>query len=78
MQASYLETESSDVKKAGFTEHIEKALLFIDYNFFMPIKVADIAKYVSLERTYFSFKGVSPKKYRIQAYFALESFLEKI
>jgi len=58
------------VSLAGKRDYIEKAVLFIEYNYFKDIASVDVANYVNLERTYFSkiFKketGLSPQKYII-------------
>ncbi|MHB8963859.1 MAG: AraC family transcriptional regulator [Saccharofermentanales bacterium] len=70
MQDCHLKAEKTGIKKALFTEHVEKALLIIEYSFFKAATVQDIADYVGLERTYFSkiFRittGMSPQEYLI-------------
>jgi len=58
-------------KKNSTQEHVERALRYIEYNYFNPFCVERLAEYVNLERTYFSklFKrhtGLSPQEYLIE------------
>lgn len=58
-------------KKNSSQEHVERALRYIEYNYFNPFCVERLAEYVNLERTYFSklFKrhtGLSPQEYLIE------------
>lgn len=69
MQESHLKTEHA-VKENKYAEHVRKALIFIEYNYYKPLTVQSICNYVSLERTYFSkifsrCTGMSPQDYLI-------------
>lgn len=71
LQESYMSKNPSAISIDKPSEYIEKALLFIEYNYMKPITIKDISSYIGLDRTYFSkvFKkhmGISPQDYMIK------------
>lgn len=70
MQESYFRSGLHKNTKSVITGYIEKATLYIGYNYLKPVTVNDIAVYVGLDRSYFSkifkkYTGKSPQDYLI-------------
>lgn len=68
---SFMYSSYGDDTRLIYESHMAKALDYIHHNYSYDIKISDVAKYISIDRTYLyklfqSYKKVSPKEYLIK------------
>ena len=64
----FLLSDNSSPKKNKATEHVDRAVRYIEYNYMNEITPKDVCAYLNLDRTYFfrifkKYTGSSPEKY---------------
>lgn len=68
---SHMYTSTNCQAKPIYEDHIIKALDYIHHNYTYDIKISDVARYISIDRTYLyklfmTYKNLSPQQYLIR------------
>ncbi len=68
---SYMYTSTNNSMNHIYENHMKKALDYIHHNYTYDIKISDMARYISIDRTYLyklfmTYKNVSPQQYLIK------------